>query len=210
MNKAKTIREIDIAEAEKMAARLHAEGFHCTETILRTLWAFLLPKKELSRDIARMTEVLHGGIAETMSSHCGALTIGILMIGLIYGRENLNGDDHLASAISRGYWRKMLDEFGTSHCTTLRSDQTLTGEAPTRCGCIIVRAVRLFLAYMKEINNHQISYEEMILWDVDRTNEPCHEKVMPVKSSIRCSAEEKARSRIAMGQLRYIEPFMLE
>jgi hypothetical protein len=143
-------------------------------------------------------------MAETMSSHCGGLSIGILMIGLIYGREDLDGNDLQASAICRGYWRRFLNEFGTSHCTTLRSDQTLTGEAPTRCGCIIVRSVKLLLNYLKEINVDKYSYEEMVLWNVDRSNEPCHEKIIPVKSSKRLLAEKVAKEKMSTGEFNYI------
>ncbi len=63
-------------------------------------------------DILRMTMVIHGGIADCLSSHCGGLMIGILMIGLLYGREDLTGDERLAPSIAHRFWQRFLDE----HC----------------------------------------------------------------------------------------------
>lgn len=122
---------------------------------------------------------LRGGMAGTMSSHCGALTSGILLIGALYGRLEPDGDETLAPAIARRYWQMFLDEFGTSHCTTLRQGEA-GPEAPTRCGCIMVRASRLLLGWLREVQEHPPTAEEIETWQVDRTEEPCHEKIRPI------------------------------
>jgi hypothetical protein len=132
---------------------------------------------------------MHGGIAGCLSSHCCGLTIGILMIGLLYGREDLTGDERLAPSIARRFWQRFLDEFGTSHCTTLRSSTPLTGEAPTRCGCIIVKSVRLFMNFVEEIKSNPVNIEKIYTWKVDRTKESCHESIVPIKSSTELKAE---------------------
>jgi hypothetical protein len=110
-----------LGEVAKRANQIHNEGYHCSETILRTVWPYIMPDKELSDEIKKMVMPLRGGIAATMSSHCGGLMVPILMIGVRYGRVDLQGDGKLAPSISRKYWQLFLDEFGTSQCTLLRS-----------------------------------------------------------------------------------------
>lgn len=122
---------------------------------------------------------LRGGMAGTMSSHCGGLTVGILIIGALYGRLEPEGDDQLAPAVARRYWQLFLDEFGTSHCTTLRQAEP-GPEAPTRCGCIMVRSARMLLRLLREVQAHPLTAGQIEDWQVDRTKEPCHEKIRPV------------------------------
>jgi len=129
-----------------------------------------------------MVMPLRGGMASTMSSHCGGLTIGILLIGVVYGRDNVEtGDARLAPALSRRFWKMFLEEFGTSNCTLLRSGEPGT-EAPSRCGCIMVRSVRLLLNLFNNIYNEHPDLETIYAYEVDRSKEPCHEEVSPLKA----------------------------
>ena len=161
---------------------LHSEGYHCSETILRGVWPFILPEEPLTKEIMKMVMPFRGGMAASMSSHCGGLTVGILLIGAVYGREGLEGDGKLAPAIARKYWQLFLDEFETSQCTLLRQGEP-GPEAPTRCGCIMVRSAILITSLIDAIEKEKPSIDEIHSWKVDRSNEPCHEKVVPMKSS---------------------------
>lgn len=183
-----------IQKAGEMACDIHLEGYHCTETLIRTLWPLLLPQEELTESILRMTMVLHGGMADSMSSHCGGLTTGILMIGALYGRKDIHGDARLAPAIARFYWQAFLDEFGTSNCTTLKNQQP-SGEAPTRCGCIMVRSARLLIKCLQEIDLEHMQKDVIYEWKVNRMNEPCHEQIVPMKSSEEVKAELSKRTK---------------
>lgn len=183
-----------LRDAADIARDLHIAGYHCAETVVRALWPRMLPNEELTDTTLRMTMVLHGGMGDSMGSHCGALTAGMLMIGALYGRTDLNGDARLAPAIARRYWQRFLDEWGTSHCTTLRSNPELTGDAPTRCGCLIVRSVRILQDVLRELEENPVPLEEMYLWRLDRSKEPCHEQIPVMKSSEEVKAEQQAKS----------------
>ena len=184
-----------LREAGDIARDMHVAGYHCAETVVRALWPYLQPDEELTDTILRMTMVLHGGMGDSMGSHCGAMTAGMLLIGAKYGRTDLNGDARLAPAIARRYWQRFLDEWGTTHCTTLRSNPQLTGDAPTRCGCIIVRSVRLLQEVLQELETNPVPLDEMYLWRLDRSKEPCHEHTPVMKSSEEVKAEQLARER---------------
>ena len=168
---------------------IHGLGYHCSETLVRALWPYLLPDEELTDTILKMTMVLHGGIGDSMGSHCGGMTAPILLIGAKYGREDINGDARYAPAIARGFWQRFVDEFGTTHCTTLKQDRPPGPEAPTRCGCIMVRSARLLLDYLQELEANRPDKEEMYLWRLDRSQEPCHEHTPVMKSSEEVKAE---------------------
>ena len=146
---------------------------------MRAVGAYVLDPSQLTDTALKMAMPLRGGMAGTMSSHCGALTAGILIIGALYGRLEPDGDEELAPAIARRYWQTFLDEFGTSHCTTLREEEP-GNEAPTRCGCIMVRSARLLLGVLDEVRLDPPTPREIETWQLDRTGEPCHEKIPPV------------------------------
>lgn len=168
-----------VAECSK---KLHLEGFHCSETILRGVWPFIMPDTPLTDEILKMSMPFRGGMAASMSSHCGGLTVGIMLIGAVFGRKDLDGDGKLAPSISRKYWQLFLDEFKTSQCTLLRQGEP-GPEAPTRCGCIMVRSAVLITSLVDTIEKEKPSIDEIYSWKVDRTDEPCHEKVVPMKAS---------------------------
>jgi hypothetical protein len=162
------------------ALNIKNAGYHCSETLIRAVWPYVLPGHELSDDVLRVVMPFRGGMAGTTSSHCGGLTIGIAMAGAIYGRVDASGDAFLATSIARRYWQHFLEEFDTSNCTLLRRNEP-GPEAPTICGCIIVRSARLMVAYFDWLKKTQPTVEEMYAWSVDRSQEECHERVTPLR-----------------------------
>ena len=178
----KYFNEKQIENAGKRVLELHSQEYHCSESLIRALWPVILPDEELTTLIKKMVMPLRGGMASTMSSHCGGLTIGLLLIGALYGRADVKeGDARLAPALGRRYWKMFLEEFGTSNCTLLRNGEPGT-EAPTRCGCIMVRSVHLLLEFFNILYKERPSLETIYAYQLDRSQEPCHEQVVPLKA----------------------------
>jgi C_GCAxxG_C_C family probable redox protein len=177
-----------LREVGELVIDLHAAGYHCSETLIRALWPYLLPDRKLDETILKMTSTLHGGMAESMSSHCGGLTIGILLIGAMYGRIDVNGDARFDSALARGFWQRFLNEFGTSNCTTLKQGNFLGG-TPSRCTYIMVRSARILVEYVSEFKQNPVEKADLYHWRVDRTKEPCHEQIFPLKPAEEIKAE---------------------
>jgi hypothetical protein len=176
----KSFTDKQIEVASKQVVEIHQQGYHCSESLIRALWPVILPDEELSPNILKMVMPLRGGIASTMSSHCGGLTIGIVMIGAVYGRvDNKSGDQRLAPAICRMYWKTFLDEFRTSNCTLLRIGEP-GPEAPSRCGCIMARSTKMVLQLLNKLNDEKPDIEKIYTFKLDRSKEPCHERVMPI------------------------------
>ncbi len=169
---------IDKAGREALAYK--DSGFHCTESLIRAVWPYVIPDRELSDDVMRVVMPFRGGMAATTGSHCGGLTVGIALSGAIYGRLTTDGDYKLAPSIARQYWKLFLEEFGTSNCTLMRRKKP-GPEAPTTCGCIIVRSARLMVSYFDALKTDFPPLDEVYSWIVDRSQEPCHERVVPRK-----------------------------
>ena len=167
-------------EVGEKALAYKESGFHCTESLLRAVWPYVLPKEELLDQTKKVMMPFRGGIGATTSSHCGGLTVGIALAGALYGRLQADEDVKLASSIARKYWEVFLQEFGTSNCTLLRREEP-GPEAPTICGCIIVRSARLMVAFYDSLKMNMPPLEEIYSWIVDRSQEPCHEHVTPLK-----------------------------
>ncbi len=171
-----------IREVGENALAFKDSGFHCSESLIRAVWPMVLPERELCDDVLRVVMPFRGGTAGTTSSHCGGLTVGIALAGALYGRVDVDGDYKLAPSVARYYWKLFLEKFGTSNCTLLRREEP-GPEAPSICGCIIVRSARLMLAYYDSLKNNFPPLEEVYNWTVDRSQEPCHERVTPLKSN---------------------------
>ena len=171
-----------IEEVGKKVLELHLQKYHCSESLIRAVWPYVLPESELTSRILKIAMPFRGGIGASMSSHCGGLTIGFMLIGAIYGRDDIDGDGRLAPALCRQYWKMFLDEFGTSNCTLLRQGEP-GPEAPSRCGCIMVRSAQLMLKFFNKIHEENQPIEDIYSFKLDRSHEPCHEQVVPIKSS---------------------------
>lgn len=154
------LKPIDVGN---MALEIHKQGYHCSETIIRSVGSVVLGPSDLTETMLRMVFPLHGGIADTKTSHCGCLTTGILIIGALYGRISPVEDETLAMSAARRYWRLFLDEFGTTHCETLKKGNPGL-EASTRCGGIMVRSAQILYTLLQEIEAGPLSEQKKLKW----------------------------------------------
>jgi len=168
-----------LAYVGDLTLQLHETGFHCSEAIFRAVGSIFLSDVISNETILRMAMVFRGGMAATMSSHCGGLTVGLLVIGALYGRIDPNENAALAPGLARMYWKQFLDFFKTSHCSTLRREEPGL-VAPTRCGGIMVQSARLMTAFLLDLERAMPAIETIRSFRVDRSEEPCHEQIVPL------------------------------
>ena len=69
--------------------------------------------------VIRMSSALAGGVGRSRQEMCGALPAGVLIIGALYGRANLEEDDGVALALAERYRADWLAEFGHTQCEPL-------------------------------------------------------------------------------------------
>jgi uroporphyrinogen decarboxylase len=142
--------KIDVDEVQDLAWRIHAQGYHCSETVMRAVGSYVLDESDLNDTLLKMVSTLHGGLADTKNGPCGALVAGIMIIGALYGRFDIAEDCDRACAIAQRWCRAFKREFGTEHCGTLKQGDP-GPEYPTVCGTIMVRAARMLAELLNEV-----------------------------------------------------------
>ena len=72
----------------------------------------------------RAASALAGGIG-LMGDSCGALTAGIMALGLVYGRENIENFSELQASLApaRRLYRRFQKEFGSGLCRDIQTSR---------------------------------------------------------------------------------------
>lgn len=102
-----------MAEYKNDAGKYFNSGYCCSESVLM---AISEAKKINSELIPKIATGFCGGIAKT-DSLCGALTGGIMGIGLIHGRENPEDERETNSEMIKKLSAFFVEEFGGRNCT---------------------------------------------------------------------------------------------
>ena len=109
------MRKDDPETPEAHAARLFAEGHYCAEAVL------LAGAKHLGFQSDLMPAIATGfcsGLART-SGLCGALSGGVMVLGLAYGRKRAGESVEQNYAATRALLDAFRDEFGATGCSEL-------------------------------------------------------------------------------------------
>jgi C_GCAxxG_C_C family probable redox protein len=77
-------------------------------------------RKENPAQAAAHSAAFGGGIGRSFEEACGALTGGLIAIGHLHGRRAPGGDWDLPAKLGAELRNRFIDDFGTSHCATLR------------------------------------------------------------------------------------------
>lgn len=111
------LNENQINSAKDAAARHFGDGFHCAEAVA---WAVLGALGEESESAAAHATAFGGGFGRTFQEACGALSGGLIAIGHLHGRPKPEGEWDLPADLGAELRQRFIDEFGTSHCASLR------------------------------------------------------------------------------------------
>ena len=104
-------------DTQKKAFAYMSSGFCCSESILMvTMESRTNP---VSDDLPKVATGLCGGLGGSHEEMCGALSGGVLAIGLLYGRTQPGVDVQFAKDLATEYRRRFVEEFGTANCGEL-------------------------------------------------------------------------------------------
>ena len=99
---------------------------------------------DLDDRILKMTTGLSGGIGVTYRDLCGALTVGVMVIGAIHGRSHPSEDDTRCQELATVYRERFAHEFGSVYCHELRAEKYgAQGQEP--CSVLVERAALILL-----------------------------------------------------------------
>jgi len=111
-------RRIDNKEIRERIYHGFQSGHHCAETVSQTLLEIFSSKP--SAPGVHCAAGFGGGIAGTFEEVCGALSGGVLTIGSLLGRDFPNSNQQVLGKLTGQFRQRFLDEFGSTHCQTLR------------------------------------------------------------------------------------------
>jgi C_GCAxxG_C_C family probable redox protein len=100
----------------------------------------------------RMSNAFAGGVAGSHQEMCGALSAGIMLIGLRYGRVSVSEDDKASLRAAAEIRKRFIERFGATRCDDVR----IPGK---RCTWVVEDTSRILLDVLDE-DWHVIVAEE--------------------------------------------------
>lgn len=101
-------------EIEKRAFNYFQSGYHCGESILKTMSDLYAQK--LGTETIRAASSFCGGIGGTHEDICGALAGGIIAIGCLFGRLKPGENIHEVQELAVEFRKNFIDKFGSGNC----------------------------------------------------------------------------------------------
>lgn len=112
------------------------QGPNCSESML--MYGMKSFDLNVPDDIIRIAAPFGGGVARC-EDICGVITGGIMLVGLKYGRVNLEQDKYKAYHVGEEFFKWFRKEFGTSNCFELNHSDFTSEEHRDRCGGIFIK-----------------------------------------------------------------------
>ncbi len=129
-----------IEDAGSRAEELRQQGFHCSEAVLRAAAAAVGAAVDAS--VLRLSTGLAGG-GGGYGDRCGALEAGALLVGLVYGRTDVEADSTCAGQLVKWLHGRFAAEFGSTACNVIRPISVTRLSDDFSCGPIYRRGAEL-------------------------------------------------------------------
>ncbi|MGQ9492683.1 MAG: C-GCAxxG-C-C family protein [Anaerolineae bacterium] len=82
---------------------------------------------EIPPSVVKIASIFAGGLGGTRQELCGALSAGVMLIGVLYGRTHPGEDEALARALAARFRERFLTAFGTTQCAPIRQRFEVVG-----------------------------------------------------------------------------------
>lgn len=143
-----------MSELADFAQSLFDGGMNCAESTIFSISKFLGYNSEI---IPRMSTGFGGGFSRTKNI-CGAVTGGIMGIGLIFGRDEAKGDKEICYRKTQEFIDSFLAQFGSLKCfelsgvdfNTPEGEKLYKGKVHRECCVHLVRFAVEKVSSMKE------------------------------------------------------------
>ncbi len=104
-------------EVQDNAYRYFVSGYHCAESIAR---AVIESRTDaFDPESIKAASAFQGGIGKCKQDACGALTGGIVALGVLKGRTNPSQDITEAVRMANRFRERFLEKFGSTNCAVL-------------------------------------------------------------------------------------------
>lgn len=103
---------------------------------------------EVSDETMKISCALAGGLGCSHEDVCGALSGGVMVIGVIYGRTAADQDDTECNERVCAYRERFVKELGMSRCQDLRDSGFGGDDGRWPCSNLVERAVRQLMVVL--------------------------------------------------------------
>lgn len=134
-------------QAEQLALAHSESGLHCAESVASAIAKLFCPDQ--TAIVCRMATGFGGGLAGSRQEACGALTGGVLAIGLLCGRTTPEQDREKAYRVSAAYRERFMARFNGTICQTIRDGFT-TSDTRTACRSLTAEAAGILYDILQE------------------------------------------------------------
>jgi C_GCAxxG_C_C family probable redox protein len=104
-------------EIEQNTFKHFLSGYHCAESIARAI--IESRQQPFDPQWIKAASAFQGGIGKCHEDACGALTGGIVALGVLGGRTEPGQDISATVRMANLYRRKFLERFGSTNCAVL-------------------------------------------------------------------------------------------
>ena len=109
---------MDREEIEKRAFNYFQSGFNCAEAVSKTMTELF--SKEPALDIPKVATGFGGGIGGTKcEATCGAVSGGVIALGLLFGRMEKSVDKQRVYDLASEFRIRFIDKSGSNNCQTI-------------------------------------------------------------------------------------------
>jgi C_GCAxxG_C_C family probable redox protein len=127
----------------------YQSGLHCAEVVAKTLLETFSGKAH--PEVVKAASAFGGGIAGSMQELCGAFTGGVMVLGMLTGRENPGDDLRACARLTNQYKSRFLSQFGSLKCMEILDG--FGGESQMGCVKLTAEASVLLHDLMRELEH---------------------------------------------------------
>ncbi len=131
----------------RRAGDLLRAGWHCSEAVLGAVGPEVIP--DWTPAYLRLANGFAGGVGGSHEEICGAAAGGVMVIGALFGREELQ-DDLLAQRLTKEFRKRFLADLGETRCDPLRQNVVKVEGGLGSCDIVCERAAMVLLQLLSE------------------------------------------------------------
>ncbi|MBF0158240.1 MAG: C_GCAxxG_C_C family protein [Magnetococcales bacterium] len=141
--------------------------YSCAEAMLRAITEVMAPHRFDPAAITRIATPFNGGFSELQQT-CGALTAGLMAIGVVAGRDQPGDEDAKEEAytLAQIYYQRFMERTGTSSCGELLERWRDQGESKIHCKQHTKRMCELLASTILQVGFHELDVDEETTVDV--------------------------------------------
>lgn len=109
-----------ITEVGQQAYQLMKQGYHCSEAVALAVGERVFG--QVNPIVVKAADGFAGGVGSTRSELCGALSGGVIALGLLFGRITAEEDDKHLLALVKELRDTFRQHFGETQCRPIREE----------------------------------------------------------------------------------------